>query len=106
MQSFLRSVRLVGGQYMEAGFDSDTFQTAHVVDENTVVEQRWNESTDNESTFIPSREVRAFLDRISRGTKLVVRVWDFGDEAHTAEFDLTGVQWALEQLPCLTTPSG
>ena len=87
---------------MQPGYDSGgRFQTAHVVDDNAVIEELWDESTDNEATFI--QQVRAFRDRISTGSGLVVRVWDFSDEAHTAEFDLTGVEWALQQLPCLPT---
>ena len=51
----------------------------------------------NESPCISS--VRTFVNHVA-GDNLVVRVWDFDADTYTAEFNLLGINWALNQLPC------
>ena len=87
---------------MAGSYESgDRFRVSYVVDGGATRNHQWNESSNNEATFIPFTSLRTFLDHIKTGSKLVVRVWDFSDDAYTAEFDLTGIEWALNQIPCL-----
>ena len=88
-----------GGQYMAAG-SGDKFPVSYRVDDNALVEQRWSESVSNETTEIPQSEFRVFRNHISTGSRLVVRVWDYSGESHTADFDITGTAEALAQLLC------
>ena len=90
-----------GGQYMAGSYASgDRFRVNYAVDGGAPRSQQWDETSGNEATIIPLTSVRAFVSHIKTGNKLVVRVWDYSDDAYTAEFDLTGTEWALNQLPC------
>ena len=84
----------------ESYASGDRFRVNYAVDGGATKSQQWNESSSNKATFIPSTSLRAFVSHIKTGSKLVVRVWDYSDDAYTAEFDLTGTEWALNQLPC------
>ena len=85
---------------MAGDIRSESFQTRYAVDGGEVQVTQWNESNQNEATFVPGRETEAFLDTLRQGERLVVRVTDFSGENHTAEFELAGMEEALAQLPC------
>ena len=88
---------------MAADIGDDEFDTSYRVDDGDIQRTRWYESNTNEATLVPPGYTEKFLSDIYEGKRLIVRVVDYSSESHTAEFDLTGIEWAFEQLPCRFT---
>lgn len=64
-------------------------------DDNSPVDSRWSESTDNEATFLVRYQVGDFLDNAVKHDTLLVRIWDYSDESYDAQFQLDGLESLL-----------
>ena len=69
----------------------DTFDSKLRWDDNTPEAATWEESTDNEATFL-QRGQKSFVSNVVKHTTLLVRIWDFQRETYDATFRLRGLE--------------
>lgn len=62
--------------------------------------QDWNFSTSGTAAFAPESQTSAFTAAVLDARRVVMRVWDYSDEAYTYTFDLAGIRNALSELAC------
>ena len=62
----------------------------------------WRTSGNDEFVVIPPDELPVFLNRVSVASTLGIQVMatGWGDNGQQARFEVMGLAWALEQLPC------
>ena len=77
-----------GVLHSDVRFDRDV---AYAVD--------WEESTDNEATFVKSPG--SFLDELHRAETMFVRIRNFNGESNDAEFQVMGLTDAMNEHPQL-----
>ena len=89
-----------GGRYL--GFDSA--RTSAAFDGGEVVNITWNISPGGE--WLNNTNFNVYLRRYPwlESNRLVIRYSPEFSEPMTAEYDLSGIQWALNQLPCSLLP--
>ena len=67
----------------------------------------WWITAGDESVLIPLDRLHVFLDRLSVAEVLGIRVMevDLSDNGQQARFEVMGIDWALNQLPCTSQTS-
>ncbi len=85
-----------GGQYL--GFDNARTEAA--LDEGSVHSITWNVSSGGE--WLVNTNFNRYLrnDGWLDAERLVIRFSPDFSQPMTAEYDLSGIRWALDQLPC------
>ena len=85
-------------------FKNDKLPVEYVVDD--VRYTAWWVGSEGDSVIIAHEDLRVFLDRISSakvlGIQFLQTEW-FNNEAQ-ARFEVPGIDWALDQLPCSVPP--
>ena len=85
-------------------FKDGKLQVEYVVDE--VNYTSWWDGSDSGSVRIPPEDLEVFLDRIGQVRALGIRFLEteWFDNDEQARFEVSGISWALEQLPCSIPP--
>lgn len=79
--------------------DDDRFDSSVRFDDRPLERVSWNESTTNEATF--ASRPQSVLNSLLRADTVFVRIWTFSDEAHDAEFTVTGLKSEMDKYPDL-----
>lgn len=82
------------------GIIDDTFRGQVRWDSEPAVDTRWDESTNNDSTFL-SRGESDFVRKMYEHKNLRVRIWDFRGRSHDATFNVQGLKQHIEKHPQL-----
>ena len=85
-------------------FKDGKLRVEYVVDE--VNYTSWWDGSNGGSARIPPEDLEVFLDRIGQARALGLRFLEteWFDNDEQARFEVSGISWALEQLPCSIPP--
>ncbi len=92
------SIVFVQDDYLMSGIRRNSFDVAFRIDDAPAQSTRWNELTSNKGAGLFGSGAEAFLRELYDAEDFFIRLTDGNGQRHDAEFDLAGVQDAVEAV--------
>ena len=92
------SIVFVQDDFLMSAARRDSFDINYRVDSAPAQSTRWNELTSNKGAGLFGSQAEAFLRDIYNAEDFFIRLTDGSGQRHDAEFDLAGIQEAIEAV--------
>lgn len=92
------SIVFVQDYFLIRAMRRDSFDITYRIDSNTAQSTRWNELTSNKGAGLFGSSSEGFLRGLYDAESFFIRLTDGNGQRHDAEFDLAGIQEAIEAV--------